>query len=167
MQFKNYLNEAKKIKILYDPNIHHEARMDDYIDTLLLGKKFFSLKKGMQRVVIAHELGHWFRGKYVDFNDILGWKPEENFWILKRENSEEGFAEAFMNYLLYPNHLKKLYPDHFNRMKKYVKNKSKYLKMVSDMMKEVQELKKEVKIEKSKSKYISVEDMIKNMKIEI
>jgi hypothetical protein len=132
MRFKSYLIE-EKIKVVMNNSIPHEARMD-VGDKMQIGKKFFKLKKGEKEWVIGHELGHWFREKYISLVEIMGWEPEQNFWILKRENSEEGFAEAFMYYLFDPNHLKKLYPEQFKRMQGYVKNKNKYVNMVKDIL---------------------------------
>jgi hypothetical protein len=136
MKFQKYLIE-QKIKVIIDDKIPHEARMD-VRDIMRIGKKFFKLKKGQQEWVIAHELGHWFRGKYVSLVDIMGWEDGENFWIFGRENSEEGFAEAFMYYLFDPNFFKKKYPERFKRMDGYVKNRNKYIKMVKDIMKEIE-----------------------------
>jgi hypothetical protein len=135
MKFLNYLIE-QKIKVVIDDSIPHEARMD-VSNTMRLGKKFFKMKKNEQEWVIAHELGHWFREKYVSLGEIMGWEEGENFWIFNPMNSEEGFADAFMYYLFDPNFFKKKYPERFKRMHGYVKNRNKYIKMVKDIMQEI------------------------------
>jgi len=134
MRLKTYLTE--QIKPIYNKHIPHEARMDTK-GIMQIGQKFFNLTKGAQEWTLAHELGHWFREQYVKLIDIMGWEPEDNFYILDRENSEEGFAEAFMYYLYDPNHLKKRYPEQYGRMAKWVGNKNKYIKIVKEIFKKV------------------------------
>lgn len=109
-------------KITIDSTLDHEAEQrGGYI---LIGPKFFKLSSKNKAFVLYHELGHWYRDKFVGLSDIMGWKPGEGFYdLFSAGNSEEGFAEAFAVYFTTPLELKRRYPDAFTKIKEWTKGK--------------------------------------------
>jgi hypothetical protein len=142
MKFKQFLkeNDVSSVQVKKGTPTsysHPEAKYSNkgHIEVF---PKFFKYGKGEQLHIIYHELGHWFRDKFVTLNDIMGWEENENFNIYSMGNSEEGFAEAFANYFDDPKDLKKKYPEQYARLKKYIGSKTNAIsKRAKEMVDEI------------------------------
>ena len=123
MTFKDYIIEGAMPRIINTDKSQYGDHEAEYQlgKGIILYNKFYTYPKPMQKWILAHEFGHWFREENIPLSDIMGWEEGENFQILSRENSDEGFAEAFAVFFYEPNDLKKRYPEQYSRMKKYVK----------------------------------------------
>lgn len=109
-----------------------EARQDGD-NRILVGPKFFKHNPQSQRWILIHELGHWFRNKYVSLADIMGFKDGEKFYnLFGTGNSEEGFAEAFVVYIESQSELKSRYPEQYEAMKGYVGSNTSIFKSWAD-----------------------------------
>jgi len=97
--------------------------------------KFYKHPAGVRKHILFHELGHWFREAFVSLSDIMGWKEGENFFIYNTGNSEEGFAEAFASFFTDSNHVKKNYPEQYERLKNWIgSNNSKIINKVNKLI---------------------------------
>jgi hypothetical protein len=122
-------------KVKKDPKLPNEATQKP--DGIHLGPKFFKLDSKTKRSVLTHELGHWYRDKFLSLSDIMGWEPGEGFYdLFGAGNSEEGFAEAFAVFLINPNEVKKRYPEAYGKLKDWLRGKeSLFKKWVQDSLK--------------------------------
>lgn len=134
------LNQIK-LKIEKQKGGQHPEAQQKY-NVIEIYPKFFDHNISVQKWIIAHELGHWFRENNINLSKIIGWEEGENFKIYHLQNSEEGFAEAFASFLFDPNDLKNKYPEQFKKIQKYVKNKNKYIKWINDAIKKILNVKK-------------------------
>lgn len=126
-EFTAMARQAAWPEVVKDPKLSNEATQQG--DKIRLGPKFYKLPASTRQHVLAHELGHWWRGKFIGLSDIMGWEPGEGFYdLFAAGNSEEGFAEAFAVFLTNPAEVKKRYPDAYDKLKKWVGPKESSLK---------------------------------------
>ena len=119
--FTKEIHEALALTVKHGPvtGSHPEARYHAGVVTLT--PKFDLLTSEAKRHVLFHEVGHWFRDRYIPLSEIMGWSAGEGFLIYGQPNSEEGFAEAFASYFTDPDHFKRAWPAAHSRMRVYVR----------------------------------------------
>lgn len=92
------VSQLASVKVLraYTNNDAKHPEADYHANKITLYGKFFGHPDGVQRHILFHEVGHWYRSAFVPLSDIMGWEDGEKFNnLFSAGNSEEGFAEAF------------------------------------------------------------------------
>lgn len=114
-------------KIVIDNSLTKEATQRG--DAVYLGPKFFKLNSESKESTLYHELGHWYRDRFIGLSEIMGWEPGQGFYdLFGMGNSEEGFAEAFAVYFMNPSELKQRYPESHDKIKGWVKGRETMLR---------------------------------------
>ena len=111
--------DLNRIRVIRRSSGSYEARTEG--DSIFLNDKFFAQEPSAQRFVLLHELGHWFRARYVPLAEIMGWELGQGFYdLFGAGNSDEGFAEAVAVHLTNPQELQARYPDQARKLKRYL-----------------------------------------------
>lgn len=117
--WKNQLPSAllpfsDSIELEYSSSISGEAQQRG--NKILISDKFLSLPEDSQFWVLTHELGHWYRERFIDLDRIVPWNSPFGNSVLTNGNSEEDFAESFVSYFLAPNEFKSKHPELYSAM---------------------------------------------------
>jgi hypothetical protein len=112
-----------KVRVVEEPRTpspdHPEAHQHG--DRVIVSHKFHQLTPEQRYHVLLHELGHWFRERFVPLADIMGWEQGDKFYdLFAAGNSEEGWAEAFAVFASHPQELKARYPTQFAALRALV-----------------------------------------------